>query len=501
MQNKNNQIQQIICRWLFFLLIWFAAFVLTSLTPLIADDYNYAFSWSYASRVDNLYLLIGSMAGHRRWTHGRVFAQGWVTLFMMWPKWAFSLANALIITLFFFALFRFYKKQNIQIAFSATVMVAALLWVCMPVFGQVFLWLDGSCNYFWGASLGWIMIVQALSLQERNRPWLATMMLLPLAFAFGAWSEHISFAGLVILFLFLIRNWKRTKRFPVFMFTQLLTGGLGYLFLMLAPSMLPSILKSRARTAATEHMRTLSNVMTEYWWIIRAAAILVLLTVCWLQTKKGWRRKLSALAGILCLVTLLADVYFAFSAFREGGIGNLISSTPVGFLTLQVIFLAGLQTAAHQTDDILIADALILWAGGLCALVPFALAMYIPARGFCAPVVFSSISASMLWHSEPNRKSFRRILYIALAALTILCFVVGCSDILAVHHASEEREEAIYRALETDGVLVTEPYPVRSKYSAQYGLQDLAPGESWPNDVEKEYYGLQDIRVIERSAS
>lgn len=501
MQNKNYQIQTIICRWLFFMLIWLAAFVLTSLTPLIADDYNYAFSWSYASRVDNLYLLIGSMAGHRRWTHGRVFAQGWVTLFMMWPKWAFSLANALVITLFFFALFRYFKKQNLQLALSATVTVAALLWVCMPVFGQVFLWLDGSCNYFWGSSLGWILLVQTLSIQDRKRPWLVTVCLLPLAFAFGAWSEHISFAGLVILFLFLLRSWRRTKHFPVYIFSQLFTGCLGYLFLMLAPSMLPTVLKSRAQEAATEHMQTLSNILMKYWWVILFAVILVLLTVCWLRSKQGWREKLSAMAGILCLVIMLADICFAFFALQKGGVYNLFSSTPVGFLALQVVFFAGLQSAAHQADDCLIADALILWTGGLCALVPFALAMYIPARGFCAPVVFSSISASLLWASVPVRQPFRRILCLSLAALTVFCFVLGTSDILTVYHASEEREKAIRRALETDGVLVAEPYPVRSKYSAQYGLQDLASGESWPNDVEKEYYGLQEIRVVERNAS
>ena len=52
------------------------------------------------------------------------------------------------------------------------------------------------------------------------------------------------------------------------------------------------------------------------------------------------------------------------------------------------------------------------------------------------------------------------------------------------------------QALQTDGVLVAVPYPVKTKYSAQYGLVDLENGKSWPNDIIQEYYGLKDIVVV-----
>ena len=45
-------------------------------------------------------------------------------------------------------------------------------------------------------------------------------------------------------------------------------------------------------------------------------------------------------------------------------------------------------------------------------------------------------------------------------------------------------------------MLFAKPYKVRTKYAALYGLQDLAPGESWPNDIIKEYYGLNEIVVV-----
>ena len=70
----------------FLLAVFFGTWLLTKMTPLVGDDFNYAFSWADDTRVDNFTLVVKSMISHRMWTHGRVFAQGWVTLFMMWPR-------------------------------------------------------------------------------------------------------------------------------------------------------------------------------------------------------------------------------------------------------------------------------------------------------------------------------------------------------------------------------------------------------------------------------
>ena len=40
-------------------------------------------------------------------------------------------------------------------------------------------------------------------------------------------------------------------------------------------------------------------------------------------------------------------------------------------------------------------------------------------------------------------------------------------------------------------MLIAPLHPVRSKYSAQYGLADLNPEGDWPNDVMARYYGLK----------
>ena len=103
------------------------------------------------------------------------------------------------------------------------------------------------------------------------------------------------------------------------------------------------------------------------------------------------------------------------------------------------------------------------------------------------------IASGLLWGAVKPEKP--KIALGLLSLVFIAFFAVGFSDIWSLHRQAEKREAAIREALQNDGILLAEPYSVRTKYAALYGLQDLAPGEMWPNDIIKEYYGLKEIRV------
>lgn len=487
----------IIRRGLFFTVLFAIIWCLTSLTPLIADDFNYAFTWADEGigRIDNFYLVYTSMQSHRMWTHGRVFAQGWVSLFMMWPKWVFNLANAAVLTLLFGAVYHFFLRNKIRRPLFAAALVAVLYWVCMPVFGQVFLWLDGTCNYSWGAALGFLLIELTLSVRTSRIGTFYTILLLPLSFAVGAWSEHVSFAVLVILCLFWLYAWIREKRVPVREALILLVCGGGYLFLMLAPSMLPSILKKRAKEAAGGHVQNALAVLGRFWWVFLIILATILVMILFLRKIHGWRERMIVLSGMACWIVFAAALVFGCMDCLRKGFFGFVSSTSFGFLLLLAFFLAGMKRALEdnvKTEIVL--NASFLAAGGISALVLFAFAMYFPARGFCAPVVFIGIASGMLWFSSD--KKIPRQVMAGLAACFVLFFAAGLFDILSVYRQAQQREEAIGQALLTDGVLVAEPYRVRTKYSAQYGLLDLMPDESWPNDYIKEYYQLRNIIVV-----
>ena len=494
MKGKKSDNNNLIYCCIFLFSVFAITCILTSLTPLIADDYNYAFSWADHSRVDNLVNVIKSMRSHRQWTHGRVFAQGWVTIFMMRPKWHFSVANGAVVTAFFATLYHYFKRTNIKNPVFACALVSMLYWICMPVFGQVFLWLDGACNYFWGAALAWIVIELEQSSRNRSKKWVWMTVLFPMSFVGGAWSEHISFAMLTILFLFVVRFWITDHRIPLFDFITFLAGVAGYLFLMFSPSMLPTILKYRAIKVVGSHLQTLMRIVVNHWWFLLLIVVFVFTLGLWLKRMPDPRTRWSALSMMACGICLLLYLLLAIRVLVEKGICELISSTQTSFLMLLICFLYVFGRSIFQrVKRETIVEAIILSIGGFSALALFALAMYIPARGFCAPIIFIGIATAKLWGAlEQNTSTAVRK---ALIGVFLVCFAFGFVDILHVSQAASKRNRAIEQALQSNGVLVATPYPVKTKYSAQYGLLDLLDGESWPNEIIQEYYGLKDIIV------
>ncbi len=498
MQGKKGKQNNGILLAAFLLLVFAGTWQLTKMTPLVGDDFNYAFSWADDTRVDNFTLVVKSMISHRQWTHGRVFAQGWVTLFMMWPRWVFPLANAGIVTAFFASLYHFFNRIHTCCSIAACAIVAALYWICMPAFGQVFLWLDGACNYFWGAAFAWILLELMWTAKNSRYAPLWTGLLLPMAFAVGAWSEHISFAFLVILFLSLIKEWIQKKKLPVIECVILLSSFGGYLFLMFAPSMLPTKLKILATRATSAHFNTAKSFVIKKWWLLVILLVILILLILWLKRKPTWRSRWTSVLLCCTVLCLVGDLYFAVKAVRAGGIWGIISSTQTGFLTLMSCFSFFLMKAIrNNTENREIYQALMIAGGGLCSLFLFTVADYVPARGFCAPVVFISIATVMLWKSgETGNDKEQRFAVTALGGLFLFFFIPGMLDLIHIEQAAAVRDRAIERALASDGILYAVPYPVKTKYSAQYGIQDLAEGEYWPNTVMAQYYGLTDIVVL-----
>jgi len=494
LQKKQNTFITIV----FLSAVFVVMLTLSALTPLIADDFNYAFNWSYNDsliRIDNYKLLWDSMAAHRYYTHGRVLAQGLVSLFLMWPRWIFFAANAFLVTAFSAALIHFYSRNGVEKPLRATACVLALCWICMPAFGQIFLWLDGACNYFWAAGFAFILLEGVFSLQQGKAKTARMLLLLPLSFAVGSWSEHISFAALMIQSLYLFWLWKNEKKLLVRESLLLLGGCGGYLYLMMAPSMLPSILKDRAREAAESHAQTLFSSLASHTWLILLMLFGLAGFVILLKRQSDKQARFLLLVQMALVLCLGAGLCFGIKELMDSGFYDLISSTPVGFLSLMCVFFFALLCALKQKlQDEALRMPLILFFGGLSALIPFSVAMYVPARGFCAPTVFTAIAAVLLL--EKTEITHGRVAAKIFAIIFSILFLIGCEDMIAVHHADMERQSAIRQALASDGILVASPYPEKTKYSAQYGLQDLAADEDWPKDMIKEYYGLKEIIVL-----
>lgn len=164
--------------FLILLIVFLVMTVLSFLTPLISDDYNYCFSFADYSRITSVGDIVRSMVAHRETTNGRIVAHSLVSLFLLMPKAVFNVANGL----------------------------AAALFVLLISFYS-----DGGCG-------------------KRNVP------VVILAFGAGAYSESISLAMLFIALCLSVGTLVQKKKMPRFLAAAMVIAALGYVFMMLSPS-------------------------------------------------------------------------------------------------------------------------------------------------------------------------------------------------------------------------------------------------------------------------
>ena len=502
MQTERQRKLDIGCAALF-AVVFSVMFLFSLWTPLIADDYNYAFGYSTGTRITSLREIWISMAWHRRLLNPRVLAHGWLSLVLMYPRWFFAVLNGAVAVFFSWTTEAFFKEQGSRKSVRMTAMVWMLLWICMPGFGQVFFWTAGACNYFWGMAFSWFIIrcVIHLENQKDNRRRSVLLLLLP-TFAAGAWSEHISFAMLMILFLLLVQNWVRTRCFPWAEAILLLCGGAGYLFLMLAPSakLFQRLHDAGDPTEQGNLTRILSALPKGMLPFILAGLILLVGILVYLGKRRGWRAPLLIISAAGTALSGAAFLVTAYRAYAYNGLGAMISSAPAGLSLTLLIYCVALAIALKRqayADRIVL--SLIFAFSGIAGCALFLFGEYIPIRGFCAPVTLMILAAVYL--AAPNStkigKKWKTAVLIFASACFSLCFSLGGADICRVHRAAVEREAAFAEAAAGNKRVVLTPYPCRTKYSAQYGNQDLLPDADWPNGIMADYYDVIRIIVIE----
>ena len=89
---------------------------LNLLTPMIADDYRYAFSFSTGARLQIVGEIFPSLAAHASVMNGRLVPHFFVQLFTITPRPVFSLLNAMVYVLLLLGLRRHALRQLNAIA-------------------------------------------------------------------------------------------------------------------------------------------------------------------------------------------------------------------------------------------------------------------------------------------------------------------------------------------------------------------------------------------------
>lgn len=124
-------------------------------TRMVADDYAYCFGFDDGQRIESLADCARSMAAHRQWMNGRILAHFLVQLFLLLPPGLFKIANSLVFTAVIVLLFRLAGGERNNLLLAG---IFGCVWIFMPAFGQVILWLDGAVNYLWSAFFSLILL-------------------------------------------------------------------------------------------------------------------------------------------------------------------------------------------------------------------------------------------------------------------------------------------------------------------------------------------------------
>ncbi len=406
------------------------------LTPKIVDDWAYGFSFASGEPISSLREIPASMRVHSQVINGRLFAHFLVQIFEYLPKPVFNILNTGAFLAILYLLYGFCRREEDSNLLLGCIFGA--VWVFTPAFGQVFLWLDGSCNYSWGSLLvlWWLVpfVRRYLRPEEKWPGWKWGVWCLVGFFA-GGYLENISAAGvfLAVVLLLLTRLYKKKETGPMpWICTAAAVAG--FLFMITRPA--------EMQKGIGEEALTLSAFAARFVVSLKAYASLRILIFFF------------AAAFVLCSLKrtdrdrrILALVFLA---------GSVFSSALMSF-------------AAYYPERCLIFPALLLIAG-------------------CA-ILFEDLFAG----------GYREAALCCASILLVSLLYFGCygmADITHTFMGVRANESIIVHAREQGERNVQVPMlNVYTRYSPLYTLKYLDDEDafSWPNTQMAKAFGVDSI--------
>lgn len=219
------------------LAVFLIMLLLNCLTPLVADDYTFAFSYLTGERLTGIGDVLASQYHHYFTWSGRFLIKCLAQWFTIPPKIVFNLCNAAVYTGLGLLIYWLAKGRRKARDPLLLLLIFLSLWEIAPVFGQTSLWMCGSCNYLWAT---FFCLAALLPFGLYLRAPFAARRWLPFAsFAAGlvaGWSSENTSAGLLVALVLTVGFVLCTeKKAPLWMWSGLAGALLGFALLILAP--------------------------------------------------------------------------------------------------------------------------------------------------------------------------------------------------------------------------------------------------------------------------
>lgn len=415
------------------LLISMLMLALNRLTPYICDDFTYNLNFLTKEPLGSIFEIIPSMYAHSYKMNGRLISHGLAQVFMLLSPGIFDVVNTAVFVGTLALMHRLCGSESALLLAGSF----CLLWLIMPVFGQVVLWQVGAINYFWSLTALLLFIAPELLrfLEGREvltKTWHRAAFCV-FAFLFGWYNEIASFVGICMVpCLMVLGLWLNKDKFKLHRLLPVLFAVLGYAVMLSMPAQAANKSGGLTWELITERFDSCETMLTD-----RCGPLLLLLVLL---------NSLVPLARIPRKKWICAD---------------------------------------------------LLALAGVCAnFMPIA-ASYYPERCMCTTVLLLIMAVVMLTAELMKAKGFPVIAACTavLILLTIPQGLRGCRDIVSCHRQNVQREQTIAAALEAgEGDVTANVVVPQTPWSGYWGLRDLVDDpETWPNHSMAVYYGLDSL--------
>jgi len=420
--------------------------VLNIYTPLIADDYSYSLG---INSIGDIFL---SQYSHYFNWGGRSISLFLAQFWLFVGKSFFNIANTVVYCLFIL-LVQFHITGTLKkVNPFYFLLINVFFWFFVPVWGQNFLWLTGSCVYLWSAVFILFFLVPFRKKHEIQEYKLSALKSVLFFFAgiFAGWSnENSGAAVLFFLLAYFLAKFIRKEKYTLFEITGTAGFLIGFIILLTAPG----------NYVRADVMRQLDDNIINTPLLFTMFKRFISITVILFKNN-----------GLLLMAI---SIFFSFDLiYHKKQKINLFSA---------FYFLSAVSGAYSM-----------IMAPGF------------PDRAFMIVIVFLLITLGNILIQMKiqlpeiiKRNSFIFII-IGLVIMSV-SFIDTSRRILGVYLRWYDRLELILTEKE-NGVFDIEVNPIYAtdRRVALYLLDDLMPEEEkWPNKDIAQYYGLRSIKIRE----
>ena len=417
------------------------------LTPLVSDDFSYSFSRKTGVRITSIDDIIVSQYHHYFVQGGRSVAHFIAQYFLLFNnKYFFNIANTIVYGLFIL-LIQFHISGSFKKNIKLFVAINLFFWFFVPVWGQNFLWLTGSCNYLWTTTIILLFLI----------PFRKKM----------ADKDYRLNILLTFLFIFVgvLAGW------------SIENSGAAVLSLLIAYFIRKKIIKEKI---------CLFEILLTIWFLV-GFIVLIKAPGNYFRLKNA-----SAGQGFILFELVKRFVLITMNLFRY-------CSLPVA-----MSIIIGFDLIVHQKKQIDI-QVWFYFLTGFAGLYSMLLSPQFPERAMFISLVFFCIGFfSILRHIKieipaiiTRTKKFVLIFCIGLFVFGSL--LPALRDIYKAHKIWEDRIEYFdyVKKRGNDDITLFAPWPIENRHVASYKLDDLVSDPNgWPNRLVAKYFGIKSITGV-----